>query len=139
LHHRTQFSGPKWTTDNTWGTISTSDELTGDFAGALRTRRSAIAAFRPSEKFVARHFGDFVAVARKLAVILNLMWIDGTEFNWSKRGAAASEQNTEIPPNGGKDPRRDDGDGEFARFFAIMRRLTPTAERSPNTRSNFGP
>jgi transposase len=24
-----------------------------------------------------------VAVARKLAVILHRMWIDGTEFNWS--------------------------------------------------------
>ena len=27
-----------------------------------------------------------VAVARKLAVILHRMWIDGTEFNWSKEG-----------------------------------------------------
>jgi transposase len=30
-----------------------------------------------------------VAVARKLAVILHRMWIDGTEFNWSKKGATA--------------------------------------------------
>jgi len=29
------------------------------------------------------------AVARKLAVILHRMWIDGTEFNWSKKEAAA--------------------------------------------------
>jgi len=29
-----------------------------------------------------------VAVARKLAVILHRMWIDGTEFNWSKKEAA---------------------------------------------------
>jgi transposase len=29
-----------------------------------------------------------VAVARKLAVILHRMWIDGTEFNWSKEVAA---------------------------------------------------
>jgi hypothetical protein len=28
------------------------------------------------------------AVARKLAVILDCMWIDGTEFNWSKEIAA---------------------------------------------------
>ena len=27
-----------------------------------------------------------VAVARKLAVILHRMWIDGTEFSWSKEG-----------------------------------------------------
>ena len=30
-----------------------------------------------------------VAVARKLAVILHRMWIDGTEFNWSTKKAAA--------------------------------------------------
>src|SRR6202790_2116013 len=30
-----------------------------------------------------------VAVARKLAVILHRMWIDGTEFNWSKEEIAA--------------------------------------------------
>ena len=30
-----------------------------------------------------------VAVARKLAVILHRMWIDGTEFNWSNKEAAA--------------------------------------------------
>ena len=29
-----------------------------------------------------------VAVARKLAVILHRMWIDGTEFNWSSNQAA---------------------------------------------------
>jgi hypothetical protein len=28
-----------------------------------------------------------VAVARKLAVILHRMWIDGTEFNWSTKKA----------------------------------------------------
>ena len=30
-----------------------------------------------------------VAVARKLAVILHRMWIDGTEFNWSMKKVAA--------------------------------------------------
>ena len=29
-----------------------------------------------------------VAVARKLAVILHRMWIDGTEFNWSTKKVA---------------------------------------------------
>ena len=29
------------------------------------------------------------AVARKLAAILHRMWIDGTEFNWSKKEIAA--------------------------------------------------
>jgi hypothetical protein len=30
-----------------------------------------------------------VAVARKLAVILHRMWIDRTEFNWSRKEVAA--------------------------------------------------
>ena len=30
-----------------------------------------------------------VAIARKLAVILHRMWIDGTEFNWSKEEPSA--------------------------------------------------
>ena len=31
-----------------------------------------------------------VAVARKLAVILHRMWIDGTEFNWSNNKEVAA-------------------------------------------------
>jgi hypothetical protein len=31
-----------------------------------------------------------VAVARKLAVILHRMWIEGTEFNWSSKRLAIS-------------------------------------------------
>ena len=73
-------------------------------------------------KLVKRNGLRKVAVARKLAVILHRMWIDGTEFNWSKR-LLPSKQNTEIPPNGGKRrPCRDDGDGEFVRFFASVRK-----------------
>jgi transposase len=30
-----------------------------------------------------------VAVARKLAVILHRMWVDGTKFNWSTKKATA--------------------------------------------------
>jgi transposase len=30
-----------------------------------------------------------VAVARKLAVILHRMWVDGTEFNWSTKKVVA--------------------------------------------------
>ena len=30
-----------------------------------------------------------VAVARKLAVILHRMWVNGTEFNWSSKEVAA--------------------------------------------------
>ena len=30
-----------------------------------------------------------VAVARKLAVILHRMWVDGTEFSWSAKEAVA--------------------------------------------------
>ena len=64
-----------------------------------------------------------VAVVRKLAVILHRMWIDGTEFNWSRRRLLPSKWNTEILLNGGKRrPCRDDGDGEFVRFCASARK-----------------
>ena len=60
-----------------------------------------------------------VAVARKLAVILHRMWIDGTEFNGRKRRLLPNAGVTEFLPNSGKRrPSRDDGDGEFDRFCA---------------------
>ena len=31
-----------------------------------------------------------VAVARRLAVIMHRMWVDGTEFRWSREEAAAA-------------------------------------------------
>ena len=34
-----------------------------------------------------------VAVARKLAVILHRMWVEGTEFMWSKKRLLPSEHN----------------------------------------------
>jgi hypothetical protein len=33
-----------------------------------------------------------VAVARRLAVVLHRMWVDGTEFRWSNSLAAAEPQ-----------------------------------------------
>ena len=30
-----------------------------------------------------------VALARKLAVVLHRMWVDGTDFRWGKEAAAA--------------------------------------------------
>ena len=44
-----------------------------------------------------------VAVARKLAVILHRMWIDGTEFNWSKKEIAAAQQGIGENSRPGKD------------------------------------
>ena len=51
-----------------------------------------------------------VAVARKLAVILHRMWVDGTEFVWSSKTAVASTVKGELsfPPVSGKQcPCRD--------------------------------
>src|SRR5436305_11948437 len=42
---------------------------------------------------IARHRGmkrAIVAVARRLAVIMHRMWMDGTEFRWSREEAAAA-------------------------------------------------
>jgi transposase len=42
---------------------------------------------------IARYRGmkrAIVAVARRLAVIMHRMWVDGTEFRWSRKEAAAA-------------------------------------------------
>jgi transposase len=36
---------------------------------------------------IARH--PIVALARRLAVIMHRIWIDGTEFRWTREAAAA--------------------------------------------------
>ena len=38
-----------------------------------------------------------VAVARKLAVVLHRTWIDGTEFQWSKKAANQLRSRTTFP------------------------------------------
>ena len=41
---------------------------------------------------IARHHGmkkAIVALARRLAVIMHRMWVDGTEFRWSREVAVA--------------------------------------------------
>src|SRR5213079_1612030 len=42
---------------------------------------------------IARHRGmkrAIIAVARRLAIIMHRMWVDGTEFRWSRKEAAAA-------------------------------------------------
>ncbi|SHG96552.1 IS110 family transposase [Bradyrhizobium erythrophlei] len=61
-------------------------------AGVLLTRVPKWSAVKASSVRLAKRNGlrkAEVAVARKLAVILHRMWIDGTEFNWSKKEIAA--------------------------------------------------
>jgi transposase len=50
-----------------------------------------------------------VAVARKLAVILHRMWVDGTEFKWSSKRLPCKKQHSKLsnsrrPPAGSKVP-----------------------------------
>src|SRR5260221_14645599 len=43
---------------------------------------------------IARHRGmkrAIVAVARRLAVLMHRMWVDATEFRWTRAEAAATE------------------------------------------------
>ena len=93
-------------------------------AGVLLTRVPKWSALKAWGMRLAKRNGlrkATVAVARKLAVILHRMWIDGTEFNWSKKEVVSYRANeiTGFPQNGGKRrPCRDDGGGEIARFFA---------------------
>src|SRR5262249_53956969 len=61
-------------------------------ANVLLTRVSKWSALKAWGLRIAKRNGlrkAKVAVARKLAVILHRMWIDRTEFNWSKREVAA--------------------------------------------------
>ena len=37
----------------------------------------------------ARHEEAIVALARRLAVIMHRIWVDGTEFRWTRKAAAA--------------------------------------------------
>ena len=96
-----------------------------------------------------------VAVARKLAVILHRMWIEGTEFKWSSKEVA--NQPTKFPPTSGSErPCRDAGVGEIALGFAMLERANalhtlihqrhltpscggraPTAERTLNPARMF--
>jgi transposase len=60
-------------------------------AGVLLTRVPKWCAVKAWGARLAKRYGlnkAKVAVAHKLAVILHRMWIDGTEFNWSKENAA---------------------------------------------------
>ena len=61
-------------------------------AGVLLTRVPKWSALKAWGTRLAKRNGlrkAKVAVARKLAVILHRMWIDGTEFNWSTKKAMA--------------------------------------------------
>ena len=61
-------------------------------AGVLLTRVPKWSAVKAWGVKLAKRSGlrkAKVAVARKLAIILHRMWIDGTEFNWSKKEIAA--------------------------------------------------
>jgi transposase len=63
-------------------------------AGVLLTRVPKWSALKAWGMRLARRNGlrkAKVAVARKLAVILHRMWIDETEFNWSKKEATTSQ------------------------------------------------
>ena len=61
-------------------------------AGVLLTRVPKWSGLKASGAKLTKRNGlrkAKVAVARKLAVILHRMWIDGTEFNWSTNKAVA--------------------------------------------------
>jgi hypothetical protein len=83
-----------------WGNRPSSLWIADDF-GVLRFRLMVKRGpdFRPQASEgearamkVARHRGmkkAIVALARRLAVIMHRMWVDGTEFRWTRDVAAA--------------------------------------------------
>lgn len=62
-------------------------------ANVMLTRTTRFSALKAWAMGVAKRQGlrkARVALARKLAVVLHRMWIDGTEFRWSKAASAAT-------------------------------------------------
>ena len=60
-------------------------------AGVLLTRVEKWSALKAWGMRIAKRSGlrkAKVAVARKLAVILHCMWVEGTEFKWSSKEVA---------------------------------------------------
>ena len=75
-----------------------------------------------------------VAVARKLAVILHRMWIEGTEFNWHQGRLPISlhGRTTEFPPTSGRQrPCRDGGVGAIALGLAMLKRAKRASHIDP--------
>jgi transposase len=61
-------------------------------AGVLLTRMQKWSVLKAWGMRLAKRIGmrkARVAVARKLAVVLHRMWVDGTDFRWSAKEAAA--------------------------------------------------
>ena len=80
--------------DERWADIATSmlRSYLFEAAGVLLTRVPKWSAVKAWGARLAKRNGlrkAKVAVARKLAVILHRMWIDGTEFNWWAKEIAA--------------------------------------------------
>jgi hypothetical protein len=70
--------------------------LIGDAARTARAKSSPLGIvplLRVSRAIkIARHRGmkkAIVALARRLAVIMHRMWVDGTEFRWTREVAVA--------------------------------------------------
>ena len=74
-------------------------------AGVLLTRVPKWSAVKAEQRLAKRNGlrKAKVAVARKLAVILHRMWIDGTEFNWSKKDCCLARGLPSSCQTAGKD------------------------------------
>ena len=80
-----------------------------------------------------------VALARKLAVILHRMWMDGTDFKLVITGGSPSSciADTGFPPISGKQgPCRDAGVGEIAPGFAMPPRAKRASHIDPPASSD---
>jgi len=64
-------------------------------ANSMLTRSQRMSALKAWALDVARRRGHkraLVALARKLAVVMHRMWLDGTTFLWSRSRKPAAEQ-----------------------------------------------
>ena len=102
-----------------------------EVAGVLLTRVPKWSAVKAWGVRLAKRNGlrkAKVAVARKLAVILHRMWIRWNRVQLVEGDCCLARALPRSCRTGGKRRLcRDDGDGEFDRFFACVRRATAIA------------
>ena len=87
-------------------------------------------ALGPGGRQAARDEGAKVALARKLAVVLHRMWMDGTTFRWSqgwppRRNRRSGSEQGRISPAPLRSRRRDEGSGEAVSSAVAARSSGP--------------
>src|SRR5215831_1414202 len=91
-----------------WRRPAAHDALRGGTCTAYSQRKMVVAeGMGRASRSATRDASSVVAVARRLAVVLHRMWVDGNEFRWSKKDSTRFRRLPEAAAkNAGKPPSR---------------------------------